>query len=125
MLFHFLTFNIFRKFGSSNFGHRFSAILIFRDQKSILFDTEKLAFIFSNNFKTLEKFQFLLFFIIFGFFWRTSRSKSKLTHLFVPGKKHTYRKRIMKHISKLHFSTEKCERLCLFENLQLRAASEL
>ena len=66
IFFHFLNFDIFKKFSISKIEHHFSAIWICQDQKSISFRTEKLTFMVLLNFKILWNFWFLSCFIIFG-----------------------------------------------------------
>ena len=56
----------FGKFGFSFFERHFFIIWNVQDQKTILFDTEKLTFEFSIDFENFENFQFFSFFIIFG-----------------------------------------------------------
>ena len=60
--------------------------------------------------------------MLFGFFVSSRallvQNASFLTPLYL-GKNYAYRKRIVKHISKLHFSTPKNVNVSLTENLQL------
>ena len=58
--------DIFCKFSFSFFERYFRIISIFQDQKTILFDTEKLAFMFSVDFEIFENFRFWSFFMVFG-----------------------------------------------------------
>ena len=58
--------HVFFKFSFSNFEHYFSVTRIFQDHKSILFDTEKFAFMFFMNFKLFEMFWFLSFIVTSG-----------------------------------------------------------
>ena len=66
-IFNFIVFWQFSKrFNFAIFKYRFRATLNLKDQKSILFDNEKLVFMFSINFQFFEKKWFLSFLIIFG-----------------------------------------------------------
>ena len=62
----FLMFDTFYKFSLLMFEHVFSVIRIFQDQKSILFDTENLAFMFFVDFEKFGFFDFCHFSSFFG-----------------------------------------------------------
>ena len=100
------------------FSNDVSAKEIVQDQKSIFSDTEKLTLMVSinSNFcSTILHFCDLLSFLdrtplVFGFLISPRallvQNASLLTPLYL-GKNYPHRKRIVKHILKIHFSTQK------------------
>ena len=92
----------------------------------------------SEKASRIKKKTFFSIFVIFHHFWGQScvlfgffvssralllQNASLLTPLYL-GKNYVYRKRIVKHISKLHFSTPKNVNISLTENLQLEAGGK-
>ena len=111
-------FRFFENFVFQIFGIMFPAHEFFINGKRYYFIQRSLNLCFRSMLKFSKKNSI---FVIYHHFWRSRpvlvlffvpsrallvQSASLLTHLYL-GKNYAYRKGIVKHISKLHFSTEK------------------